>query len=47
MRVQHVGDSLLGGALMMVTWKRYSTPHRLAEQRITTGGPGVSAPMAH
>ena len=39
----HIGDSPLGGALMMVTWKRNSTPHRLAAQRITTGGPGVSA----
>ena len=39
----HVGDSPLGGALMMVTWKRDPVPHRLAAQRITTGGPGVSA----
>ena len=38
----HIGDSPLGGALMMVTWKRNSTPHRLAAQRITTGRPGVS-----
>ena len=40
----HIGDSPLGGALMMVTWKRNTVPHRLAAQRITTGGPGVSAP---
>jgi signal transduction histidine kinase len=40
----HIGDSPLGGALMMVTWKRDAAPHRLAAQRITTGGPGVSAP---
>jgi signal transduction histidine kinase len=40
----HIGDSPLGGALMMVTWKRTTVPHRLAAQRITTGGPGVSAP---
>jgi signal transduction histidine kinase len=39
----HIGDSPLGGALMMVTWKRNPAPHRLAAQRITTGGPGVSA----
>ena len=39
----HVGDSPLGGALMMVTWKRNSMPHRLAAQRIMTGGPGVPA----
>ena len=39
----HIGDSPLGGALMMVTWKRNSTPHGLAAPRITTGGPGVSA----
>jgi signal transduction histidine kinase len=39
----HIGDSPLGGALMMVTWKRHSTPHRLAAQRTTTGRPGVSA----
>jgi signal transduction histidine kinase len=39
----HIGDSPLGGALMMVTWKRDPVPHRLAAQRITTGGPGVSA----
>jgi signal transduction histidine kinase len=39
----HIGDSPLGGALVMVTWKRNPTPHRLAAQRITTGGPGVSA----
>ena len=39
----HIGESPLGGALMMVTWKRNPTPHRLAAQRITTGGPGVSA----
>ena len=39
----HIGDSPLGGALMMVTWKRHITPHRLTGQRITTGGPGVSA----
>jgi hypothetical protein len=39
----HIGDSPLGGALMMVIWKRHSTPHRLAAQRMTTGGPGVSA----
>ena len=39
----HIGDSPLGGALIMVTWKRNSTPHRLAAQRITTGGPGVPA----
>jgi signal transduction histidine kinase len=38
----HIGDSPLGGALIMVTWKRNSTPHRLAAQRMTTGGPGVS-----
>jgi signal transduction histidine kinase len=39
----HIGDSPLGGALMMVTWKRNSTPYRFAAQRITTGGPGLSA----
>ena len=39
----HIGESPLGGALMMVTWKRNPAPHRLAAQRITTGGPGVSA----
>jgi len=39
----HIGDSPLGGALMMVTWKQNPTPHRLAAQRITTGGSGVSA----
>jgi signal transduction histidine kinase len=39
----HIGDSPLGGALMMVTWKRNPSPHRLAAQRITTGGPGISA----
>jgi len=39
----HIGDSPLGGALMMVIWKRHSTPHWLTAQRITTGGPGVSA----
>jgi signal transduction histidine kinase len=39
----HIGDSPLGGALMMVTWKRNPAPHRLAAQRIRTGGPGVSA----
>jgi len=39
----HIGDSPLGGALMMVTWKQNPTPHRLAGQQITTGGPGVSA----
>jgi signal transduction histidine kinase len=33
----HIGDSPLGGALMMVTWKRNATPHRLAAPRITTG----------
>jgi signal transduction histidine kinase len=38
----HIGDSPLGGALMMVTWKRNPPPHRLTAQRITTG-PGVSA----
>jgi signal transduction histidine kinase len=40
----HIGDSPLGGALLMVTWKRNTTPQRLAAPRITTGGPGVSAP---
>ena len=39
----HIGDSPLGGALIMVTWKRHPTPHRLAAQRITSGGPGVPA----
>ena len=39
----HIGDSPLGGALMMVTWKRNTAPQRLAAQRITTGGPGVPA----
>jgi len=39
----HIGESPLGGALMMVTWKRNPTPHRLAPQRKTTAGPGVSA----
>ena len=39
----HIGDSPLGGALMMVTWKRNTTPHQLATQRIKTGAPGVSA----
>jgi signal transduction histidine kinase len=39
----HIGDSPLGGALVMVTWKRHSTPHRLAAQQITTGGTGASA----
>jgi signal transduction histidine kinase len=39
----HIGDSPLGGALIMVTWKRHPTPHRLAAQRIKTGGPGISA----
>jgi signal transduction histidine kinase len=39
----HIGDSPLGGALLMVTWKRHSTPHRLAAQRMTTGEHGVSA----
>jgi signal transduction histidine kinase len=38
----HIGDSPLGGALMMVTWKRNPLPHRLTAQRITTG-PGESA----
>jgi signal transduction histidine kinase len=40
----HIGDSPLGGALLMVTWKRNTTPQRLAAPRITTGEPGVSAP---
>jgi signal transduction histidine kinase len=39
----HIGHSPLGGTLMIVTWKRNPTPHRLAAQRITTGGPGASA----
>ncbi len=39
----HIGDSPLGGALMMVTWQRNPAPHRLAPQRIMTAGPGVSA----
>ena len=39
----HIGDSLLGGALMMLTWKRNPTPHRLAAQRITTVGPSAVA----
>jgi hypothetical protein len=39
----HIGDSPLGGVLMMVTWKRNITPHQLAAQRTKTGGPGVSA----
>jgi signal transduction histidine kinase len=39
----HIGDSPLGGALMMVSWKRNTAPHRLTAQRITTGGTGVSA----
>jgi signal transduction histidine kinase len=39
----HIGDSPLGGAMMMVRWKRHSTPYRLAAQRIMTGEPGVSA----
>ena len=39
----HIGDSPLGGALMMVTWKRNTTPHRLTAQRVTTRGPGVAA----
>jgi len=39
----HIGDSPLGGALVMVTWKRNLAAHRLAAQRITTGGPGISA----
>jgi two-component system sensor histidine kinase TctE len=43
----HIGDSPLGGALMMVTWKRNSTPHRPAAARITTGGPGRPAHTAH
>jgi signal transduction histidine kinase len=38
----HIGDSPLGGALMMVTWKRHSPPHRLAAQRSTTSS-GVPA----
>ena len=39
----HIGDSPLGGALMMVTWKRNPAPHRIAAQRITTACPGVPA----
>jgi signal transduction histidine kinase len=42
----HIGDSSLGGVLMMVTWKRNGPPQRPAAQRITTGGPGVSAAAA-
>ena len=43
----HIGDSPLGGALMMVTWKQNSTPHRPAAPRITAGGPGRPAHMPH
>jgi signal transduction histidine kinase len=43
----HIGDSPLGGALMMVTWKQNSTPYRPAAPRITTGGPGRPAHTAH
>ena len=27
----HIGDSPPGGALMMMTWKRHITPHRLLQ----------------
>ena len=39
----HIGDSPLGGALMMVTWKRNPTPHLTVAQRISAGGHGASA----
>ena len=42
----HIGDSPLGGALMMVSWKRVPAPHRLAAQRVTVGGDGMNSPSA-
>ena len=42
----HIGDSPLGGALVMVTWKRNPTPHQLAAQRMTAGGPANRSPDA-
>ena len=39
----HIGDSPLGGALMIVTWKRNPTPHLPVAQRITAGGHRASA----